>query len=40
MIHFTLRVMGNVKCENARHVQNSFEFASNFTPSLCLLLEM
>ena len=35
--------MGNVKCENAWHVQNNVttaEFASNITAKICLLLAM
>ena len=35
--------MGNLKCENARHVQNNVttaKFTSNFTANICLLLAM
>ena len=43
MINYTSSGMGNVKCENARHVQNNVktaEFASNLTANICLLLAM
>ena len=37
MINYTSSGMGNMKCENARHVQNNVkaaEFASNLTANL------
>ena len=43
MINYTSSGMGNVKCENARHVQKNVkiaEFASNLTANICLLLAM
>ena len=43
MINYTSSGMGNVKCENARHVQNNVtaaEFARNLTAHICLLLAM
>ena len=43
MINHTSSGMGNLKCENARHVQNNVataKFASNLTTDICLLLAM
>ena len=43
MINYTSSGMGNVKCENARHVQNNVttaDFASDLTVYICLLLAM
>ena len=43
MINYTSSGMGNVKCENARHVQDNVttaKFASNLTANICLLLAM
>ena len=43
MINYTSSGMGNVKSENARHIQNNVktaEFASNLTANICLLLAM
>ena len=43
MINYTSSGMGNVKCENARHVQDNettAKFASNLTANICLLLAM
>ena len=43
MISYTSSGMGNVKCENARHVINNattVEFASDLTANICLLLAM
>ena len=43
MINYTSSGMGNVKCENARHVQNNVttaKFASSLTTNICLLLAM
>ena len=43
MINYNSYGMGNVKCENARYVQNNVttaEFASNLTANICLLLAM
>ena len=42
MINYTSSGMGNLKCENARHVQNNAtaKFASNLTANICLLLAM
>ena len=41
MINYTSSGMGNLKFENARHVQNNVttaKIASNLTASICLLL--
>ena len=41
MINYTSSGMGNLKCENARHVQNNVttaKFAINLTANICLLL--
>ena len=43
MINYTSNGMGNVKSENAWHVQNNVttsEFANNLTANICLLLAM
>ena len=43
MINYTSSGMGNLKCENARHVQNNVttaKFAINLTANICLLLVM
>ena len=43
MINYTSSGMGNLKCENARLVQNNVttaKFASNLTTNICLLLAM
>ena len=43
MISYTSSGMGNVKCENPRHVINNVttvEFASDLTANICLLFAM
>ena len=38
MINYTSSGMRNVKCENARHIQNNVttaDFASNLTANIC-----
>ena len=43
MTNYTSSGMGNLKCENARQVQNNVttaKFASNLTANICLLLAM
>ena len=43
MINYTSSGMGNLKCENARHVQNNVttaKFAINLTTNIYLLLAM
>ena len=43
MMNYVPSGMGNLKCENAPHVQNNVttaKFASNLTANICLLLVM
>ena len=43
MINYISSGTGNLKCENARHVQNNVttaKFASSLTTNICLLLAM
>ena len=43
MINYISSGMGNLKCDNARHVQDNVttaKFASNLTTNICVLLAM